>query len=351
MYCRLIASRVLELKVRIIGMNEREEITMRVIESADNPLFKKFHSLKSPHQSKKEKLILIEGSRHVADLMNDNIEPEYLVFPKSSRGEMTMKKLEYETRDSISNLSSDKMLWLAPHLFERLSAMKTPQGVLAVFSPSTVSLAEMIATAGKSVLESMKEQKNLCGQGPSDSKKKTLKHKKKHDPAIDQVTDEGLNEDTVPLQVLVLEDVQDPGNVGTLIRTADALGFHGVIMTESTATIFNPKTVAASMGSIFHLPIVQLDTSIENVAKDLKKEGFVLVATALRGESLGQGRPQARRLAVILGNEGNGLSDAALSSADITVMIPMKGKAESLNVASAGAILMWEIVRGQCREE
>ena len=273
---------------------------MRVIESAENPLFKMFQRLKSPHQSKKERLIIVEGTRHVVDLLTNKIEPDYFVFSKDSRGEQARERINEETGRGLSDVSEDKICWLTSHLFERLSEMKTHQGVIAIVRPPSVSLEEL--------LESL---------------------------------------DQALVRLLLLEDVQDPGNVGTLIRTADALGFQGVLLTESTATIYNSKTVAASMGSIFHVPIVELRDDFGLFADEMKRQGFILVASDIDGDNLASGRPQAPKLVLMMGNEGKGLSKEALSLADISVRIPMSGKAESLNVASAGAILMWEIVRGE----
>ncbi len=275
---------------------------MRIIESADNTLFKSFHRLKSPHQSKKERLVIVEGMRHVADLIDNQIEPDYLVFSNDERGKHAMNILEGETRISLSAVTNDKVCWLAPHLFERLSEMKTHQGVIAIVRPPSLTLAELL---------------------------------------------DALEGSTARL--LLLEDVQDPGNVGTLIRTADALGFNGVLLSDSTATIYNPKTVAASMGSIFHIPVVELRSDVCLIADDLKRLGYVMVASDIEGDNLASGRPQAPKLVLMMGNEGKGLSEEVLAVADLSVRIPMRGKAESLNVASAGAILMWEIVRGESK--
>ncbi|HHW93060.1 MAG TPA: RNA methyltransferase [Clostridiaceae bacterium] len=277
---------------------------MRVIESADNSLFKMFQRLKSPHQAKKEKLVIVEGLRHVADLIANDIEPDYLVFSNDARGELAMQRLDEKLEVDLSSVLQDKVCRLAPHLFERISDMKTHQGVFAIVRPPSVTLEELL---------------------------------------------ESFDYSTV--RFLLLEDVQDPGNVGTLIRSADALGFHGVLLTDSSATIYNPKTVAASMGSIFHLPIVELQCDIGQFACDMKRQEFILVASNITGDNLASGRPQAPKLILMMGNEGKGLSKEALQLADLSVMIPMSGKAESLNVASAGAILMWEIVRGERRLE
>lgn len=275
---------------------------MKTIDSADNPLFRKWNRLKSPRQSKKEKRILVEGLRHVADLISRPLEPEFLILSNDSRGREAMAKLQADARQPLSGVSDDRIIWLAPRLFERLSAMKMPQGVMAVLTPPVLTLDAFI----RSIIQK--------SEGSA--------------------------------RILILEDVQDPGNVGTLIRTADALGFDGVLLTDSTATVYNPKTAAASMGSIFHIPVVELEEGTGSAAGKLKDLRFVIAAASLEGESLALSRPPAPRLAVLLGNEGNGLSEEALACADLTVTIPMRGGAESLNVASAGAIFMWEIVRG-----
>lgn len=272
---------------------------MRIIESADNPLFKLFHQLKSPHRSKKEKLVIVEGLRHVSDLINNRINPEYLIFSNDSRGKRALDKIEDEQGLCATSVSQGTYCWLAPHLFERISEMKAHQGVIAIVRPPSLTLGELFDVM-----------------------------------------------DLSKVRLLLLEDVQDPGNVGTLIRSADALGFNGVLLTESTATIYNPKTIAASMGSVFHIPVVELNYEILLVADDMKRNGYVLVASDIEGDNLASGFPQAPKLVLMMGNEGKGLSKEAMQAADFSVMIPMNGKAESLNVASAGAILMWEIVRG-----
>ena len=275
---------------------------MRIIESADNPLFKSFHRLKSPHQSKKEKLVIVEGTRHVADLIENHIKLDHLVFSNDSRGKHALNNLEGEMKISLSVVLNDKVCWLAPHLFERLSEMKTHQGVIAIARPPSLTLKELFDALERSTA-----------------------------------------------RLLLLEGVQDPGNVGTLIRTADALGFDGVLLTDSSATIYNPKTVAASMGSIFYIPIVELRSEICRLADDMKRRRYVLVASDIEGDNLASGRPQAPKLVLMMGNEGKGLSEETLAVADLSIRIPMRGKAESLNVASAGAILMWEIVRGESK--
>lgn len=140
--------------------------------------------------------------------------------------------------------------------------------------------------------------------------------------------------------VLVLDAVQDPGNFGTLVRSAEALGALGIVVLPGTVDPWNPKTVRASAGSSFRLPIVQADAAA--AVRGLKDAGYRLV-----GAEGGGGEPQAiraDRIALVMGNEGAGLSDEMKSAVDELVGIPIRGRAESLNVAAAGAILLWELV-------
>ncbi|MDQ0222235.1 TrmH family RNA methyltransferase [Streptococcus moroccensis] len=142
---------------------------------------------------------------------------------------------------------------------------------------------------------------------------------------------------------LVLEDVQDPGNVGTMIRTADAAGFDGVIVSEKTADIYNLKTLRSMQGSHFHLPIYQVDTA--EALSRLKACQIPLVATTLSEHSIDYREvPKTANVALIMGNEGQGISDLVAQEADILAHITMPGRAESLNVAVATGILLFHIV-------
>jgi RNA methyltransferase, TrmH family len=142
-------------------------------------------------------------------------------------------------------------------------------------------------------------------------------------------------------RLLLLEGVQDPGNVGALVRTAAAFGFGGVVLSELCADPFSPKAVQASAGAVMSVWVRRTDRYLE-LAKELKKRGSKLVAADVRGEALAAGFNLPRQCALILGSEGKGLSSELLALADIKVRIPVNGlKAESLNVAVAGAILMF----------
>lgn len=143
-----------------------------------------------------------------------------------------------------------------------------------------------------------------------------------------------------PEVILVLDGVQDPGNLGTLVRSAEALGALGVIALTGTVDPWNPKAVRSAAGSSFRQPVVA--TGWDEASEWLRREGYEVLAAVAGGEPVRRG---GSRVAVVVGNEGAGISAEVLSGADRTAGIPLKGRAESLNVAAAAAILLYELTR------
>ena len=139
---------------------------------------------------------------------------------------------------------------------------------------------------------------------------------------------------------LFLEDVQDPGNVGTMIRTADAAGFSGVLVSTQSADIYSLKTLRSMQGSHFHLPIYRMP--VEGFVEEAKKSGLPILATTLSKDSKDYRElDRLEDFVLVMGNEGQGISQAMADQADQLVHINMKGQAESLNVAIAAGILMF----------
>ena len=139
---------------------------------------------------------------------------------------------------------------------------------------------------------------------------------------------------------LFLEDVQDPGNVGTMIRTADAAGFTGVIVSDKSADIYSLKTLRSMQGSHFHLPIYRLP--LATFVEEAKKSNLPILATTLSRDSKDYRELSSlENFVLVMGNEGQGISSVMAESADQLVHIGMKGRAESLNVAVAAGILMF----------
>lgn len=142
-------------------------------------------------------------------------------------------------------------------------------------------------------------------------------------------------------QLILLDAVQDPGNLGTIIRTADAAGMDAVVLGKGTVDLYNDKVIRATQGSIFHIPIYEADLFEE--IKILKESGFEIWATALEDSEVYHKVNVQEKTAIILGNEGAGVNKSLIQEADKSVAIPIYGKAESLNVGIAAAILMYHI--------
>ena len=149
-------------------------------------------------------------------------------------------------------------------------------------------------------------------------------------------------EKTGKIKLLILEDTADPGNLGTIMRTAEAAGVTGVIIGKGTVDIFNPKVVRSTMGSIFRLPFAYVD-DLKAVILRLKRDGISFYATHLMGKESYRDISYSDKAGILIGNEARGLSDEIANLADTYVIIPMQGKVESLNAAVAAALMMYEV--------
>lgn len=146
-----------------------------------------------------------------------------------------------------------------------------------------------------------------------------------------------------PQKVIVLENVQDPGNVGTVIRTANALGMDAVVLTGSCASVFGAKTARAAMGALFRQRVVELTQ--EETVDWLHANGLHLYGAALSDRAVDVRTVALERAAVVIGSEGQGLSEKMLSLCDGEIIIPMQPGSESLNAGVAASILMWELAK------
>jgi 23S rRNA (guanosine2251-2'-O)-methyltransferase len=146
--------------------------------------------------------------------------------------------------------------------------------------------------------------------------------------------------------VLVLDSIEDPQNLGSLIRTAEACGVKGVILPKDRAAGITPAVVKASAGAVAHLPIVRV-TNLASTLEELKKEGFWIVGADSRAEKSLYELKFDMNVGVVIGSEGKGVRPLLLKKCDYTVSIPMKGKVSSLNAAIAGAVILFEVLRQQ----
>ncbi|WNR45537.1 TrmH family RNA methyltransferase [Paenibacillus roseipurpureus] len=142
---------------------------------------------------------------------------------------------------------------------------------------------------------------------------------------------------------VVLDGVQDPGNLGTIIRSADAVGAKAVVLGRGTVDLYNPKTIRSTMGSMYHLPIVEAD--LVELLPRARERGVRLVTTSLQAQGSCYDTDLRQPTWLIFGNEAKGVSAEVAALSDVQVIIPMQGKAESLNVAMAATVLLFEAAR------
>lgn len=144
--------------------------------------------------------------------------------------------------------------------------------------------------------------------------------------------------------IVVLEDLRDPGNLGTILRTSEGAGVTGIILSKSCVDLYNPKVIRSTMGSIYRMPYVYVE-DLKVTILEAKKQGITLYAAHLAGTNNYDIEDYTKRCGILIGNEANGLSEEVSELANWLIKIPMEGKVESLNAAVAASILMYEIYR------
>ncbi len=146
---------------------------------------------------------------------------------------------------------------------------------------------------------------------------------------------------------VILDRICDPGNMGTIIRTAEALGADGIVLSKGCVDLYNPKTLRATMGSIFHIPIIEGE--LEPILYNMKKEGINIVCTHLEATKTPFEVNLKDGVSILIGNEANGVLDIYKEMADILIKIPMLGKVESMNASISSAIVFYEVLSQRLR--
>jgi TrmH family RNA methyltransferase len=267
---------------------------MQVLTSQNNSLVKLVRQLKQRKYRDRLGKILIEGNHLLEEALRwTDLLEQVLV------SEGFLKKVEQEDLEQRLFLEIKKkgipVTGLTDNLFKQLAETETPQGILGIMKKPGVIVPGELA----------------LGKG-----------------------DFGL----------ILSNLQDPGNVGTLLRTADAAGINQVYLTKGTVDPYNPKVLRAAMGSHFHLNIVEVDQE-DGFIQLLKTKQVKIVVADVQGAESIYGIKAHTPLMLVLGNEAKGPDKRWLEAADQVAKIPLLGKAESLNVSIAGAIIIYEIVR------
>jgi len=255
---------------------------MERIDSRDNLLIKEIKKLKDKKWREKNRRFIVEGIRFTMEAVKSSFPVPYIFILESKEDKVSESGL-------LSKLSDDtKAYVLSSKAFNELKDTESSQGIIAVVS----------------FLEFTKE-----GEG----------------------------------FYILCDKIQDPGNLGTIIRCGHAFNTLGVILTSGTVDPYNEKTLRSTMGSIFKVPVIK-DYDL-NFTKSLKEKGYSLIGTSLNGSSDLDKTKLPVKAIIALGNEGNGISEEISSISDILVKINMPGDAESLNVSSAASIIIYEYIK------
>lgn len=267
-----------------------------MITSADNKFVKHVLSLQRKSRTRRDEgRFVVEGLRAVLEVPGECLAALCFSETFASEKERVLAVCKHfgvspeEAEDGVCVYVTDELL-------KKMAATETPQGILAVCRMPAFPLEAVIA-------------KN-------------------------------------PPLILILERLQDPGNLGTIIRAAEGAGVSGILLTADCADPYQPKVVRSTMGSIFRVPHSVISDAAAAAAL-LKRAGVTVYAAAIDGvcryddPELDYRRPSA----FLIGNEGNGLSEAAIKSADLSIYIPMQGKLESLNAGIAAGVLMFEAAK------
>lgn len=254
-----------------------------MISSTSNPQVKRLAQLQKKSKARnEEKVFIVEGIRMFAEVPKNRVEKVYI-----SESLYNKKKQELDLKGMQVEILSDSV-------FQHVSDTKTPQGIMCIVKQAHYNIEEL------------------------------LQIKNPH--------------------FMVLDNLQDPGNLGTIVRTAEGAGVDAVFLSKESVDIFNPKTIRSTMGSIYRMPVVYVEDLLE-LLDTFKKKGIKSYAAHLEGKNSYDQECYKDGTAILIGNEGNGLRDEVSQKADIWVQIPMKGQVESLNAAIAASVLMFEVAR------
>lgn len=259
-----------------------------MIISTSNAKVKALVNLKKKRKERdKENVFLVEGIRMFREVPADKLKEVYV-------SESFYKK-EKKLVDEIAGRSKVRVEILADNVFSHVSDTMTPQGILCVVEQMNYTLENVLSN----------------GEVP---------------------------------HLMVLDNLQDPGNLGTIVRTAEGAGVTGIVMSKETVDIYNPKVIRSTMGSIYRMPFYYAEDLLEAIA-EMKKRNISTYAAHLDGKNSYDEENYKKPCAFFIGNEGNGLRDEIADAADIYIRIPMCGQVESLNAAIAACVLMFEAAR------
>ena len=293
-----------------------------MITSTGNGRIRELAKLKKSAKDRNEKgIFLVEGPKMFREIPFSLLREAYASesFLKTADGRLAMTQAEQ---------AGIRMETVSDSVFQYVSDTRSPQGILAVVEQLRYSVDELkqsrMPADAEADMRAASETKLLTAAGPKTAAKAEAHGKQ-------------------PL-VIVLENLQDPGNLGTILRTAEAAGATGILLSKDCADIYNPKVTRSTMGSIFRVPFVYTDHLQEELL-NLKKAGVRLYAAHLKGSTDMYAETYTGASAFLIGNESRGLAEDTAALADQAVRIPMSGKVESLNAAVAASVLLYEAKR------
>lgn len=277
---------------------------MEFITSRQNPQIQHAVRLQERKHRQKEKLFCFDGIKLCIEALMSNVEIER-IFLRASTAERVVERIEREL-PSARFSSHAALIMLEDTVFDKISIEKSPEGVICI--------AKYIDKCHKIV---------------------TINN-------IEELAAYPVAKDE---RVMLLESVRDPGNLGTIIRGASAFGIDRLIISADCADLYNPKTVRASMGTIFHQHIDRVE-NMPSAVRALRKDGRRIFAAALDSTALRLGTAELCATdGIVIGNEGHGLSDETIAVCSGCLFIPMAEGTESLNAAMAATVCMWEMFR------
>ncbi len=281
-----------------------------MIESTNNPHIKNIIKLKkNGRERKKQKHYIVEGPKMVLEALKLGLVNE-IYISESALLELDCLKTSSNNRyagfsyeETAAMLQKNGFYTVSDSVFKELSDTVTPQGMIAI--------ADIKDTSVKDVICSQYGVKHFC----------------------DDICCMGIT------RILILEDIQDPGNLGTIFRTAEAAGFNGMILNKGTADSYNPKVVRSAMGAALRLPFAY-GGDICDIIEECKQSGITVYGTHLAGNDIRkiEYKPHA---AFVIGNESKGMSERAKNACDENIRIPMDPASESLNAGIAAGIIMY----------
>ena len=258
---------------------------MQKITSKDNSLIKHIKKLKEKKYRNEYKEYIVEGLKLIDEAIKENAEIQEIVICEGcDKSELIESNLKYE-------MAKFECIYVPQNIFKMLSDVENPQGILAVIK--------------------MNSDKNK----------------------ID------FNQDII----LALDDIQDPGNMGTILRTADSIGLNQILVSKGTVDSYSPKVVRSTMGAIFRVNVIECE-NLKETLELTQKQGYKVMCTSLEAKHSIY-KTDYNKKVIVIGNEANGVSKEIQKMADEKVIIPMLGKTESLNASVATGVILYEYVR------